>query len=142
MPASRGRSLAAAVVRMLVSGALYAEPGGCRPSRPVPVLAIHGTEDVVVPYGGRTPTVEWPLTMPPMPTWLAGWATRDGCPGDPAVFLDTPAATGFRWSGCRDGSEVVHYRINGGGHQAPRTIAGRPFAQVVRDFFTAHPLPG
>ena len=80
--------------------------------------------------------------MPPMPTWLAGWATRDGCPGDPAVFLDTPAATGVRWSGCRDGSEVVHYRINGGGHQAPRTIAGRPFAQVVRDFFTAHPLPG
>ncbi|HEX5879148.1 MAG TPA: hypothetical protein VF468_12670 [Actinomycetota bacterium] len=48
----------------------------------------------------------------------------------------------FRWSGCRDGGEVVHYRINGGGHQAPRTIAGRPFAQVVWDFFTAHPLPG
>jgi polyhydroxybutyrate depolymerase len=80
--------------------------------------------------------------MPPVPTWLAGWAARDGCPGDPAAFLDTPQATGFRWSGCRDGSEVVHYRINGGDHQAPRTIAGRPFAQVVWDFFAAHPLPG
>ena len=34
------------------------------------------------------------------------------------------------------------YRMNGGGHQAPRTIAGRPFAQVVWDFFAAHPLPG
>jgi poly(3-hydroxybutyrate) depolymerase len=70
------------------------------------------------------------------------WATRDGCPGEPAVFLDTPQATGVRWSGCRDGSEVVHFRINGGDHQAPRTIAGRPFAQVAWDFFAAHPLPG
>jgi hypothetical protein len=90
----------------VVSGALYAEPGECRPSRPVPLLDIHGTADPVVPYGGRTPTVEWPLPMPPVPTWLAGWATRDGCPGDPAAFLDTPrrpgsagaaAATAARW---------------------------------------------
>jgi hypothetical protein len=127
-------------------------PAGYRPGRAVPaVLLLHGnggsaadlgTDDVVVPYGGRTPTVGWPLAVPPMPTWLAGWATRDGCPGDPAVFLDTPAATGVRWSGCRDGSEVVHYRINGGDHQAHRTIAGRSFAQVVWDFFAAHPLPG
>jgi polyhydroxybutyrate depolymerase len=124
------------------AGALYAEPGECRPSRPVPVLAVHGTGDTVVPYGGRTPTVEWPLPMPPMPTWLAGWATRDGCQGDPAVFLDTPETSGFRWSGCRDGAEVVHYRINGGGHQVPRTIAGQPIAQVLWDFFAAHPLPG
>ena len=86
--------------------------------------------------------MEWPLLLPPVPSWLAGWATRDGCPGEPAVFLDTPQATGVRWSGCRDGSEVVHFRINGGDHQAPRTIAGRPFAQVAWDFFAAHPLPG
>ena len=62
--------------------------------------------------------------------------------GYPAVFLDTPQVSGFRWSGCRDGSEVVHFRINGGDHQAPRTIAGRPFVQVAWDFFAAHPLPG
>ncbi len=125
-----------------VAAALYTEPGECRPSRPVPVLAIHGTNDRVVPYGGRRPTVEWPLPMPPMPTWLGEWATRDGCPGDAAVFLDTPEATGFRWTGCRDGIEVIHYRINGGGHEAPRTIGGRPFAEVVWEFFAAHPLPG
>jgi polyhydroxybutyrate depolymerase len=126
----------------VVSGALYTEPGACQPSRPIPVLAIHGTNDEVVPYGGRRPTVEWPLPMLPMPTWLAEWATRDGCPGDAAVFLDTAEVTGVRWSGCRDGTEVVHLRINGGNHQAPRTIAGRPFAQVVWEFFAAHPLPG
>jgi polyhydroxybutyrate depolymerase len=126
----------------VVSGALYSEPGECRPSRPVPLLDIHGTDDVVVPYGGRTPTVDWPLPMPPVPSWLGGWAVRDGCPGDPGVFLDTPEATGVRWSGCRGGAEVVHYRMNGGDHQAPRTIAGRPFAEVVWAFFAAHPLAG
>ena len=50
--------------------------------------------------------------------------------------------TGMRRSGCRDGTEVVHYRLNGGGHQAPRAIAGQSFAEVVWDFFAAHPLPG
>jgi poly(3-hydroxybutyrate) depolymerase len=80
------------------------------------------------------------------PFWAAAgrveWATRDGCPGDAAVFLNTAEVTGVRWGGCRDGAEVVHYRINGGTHQAPRTIDGRSFAQVVWDFFAAHQLPG
>jgi polyhydroxybutyrate depolymerase len=126
----------------VVAGALYSEPGECEPSRAVPVLDIHGTRDMVVPYGGRTPTVEWPLPMPPVPNWLADWAARDGCPGEPAVFLDTPQVSGFRWSGCRDGAEVVHYRINGGEHQAPRAITGRPFAEAAWEFFAAHQLAG
>jgi len=50
--------------------------------------------------------------------------------------------SGFRWSGCRDGAEVVHYRVNGGDHQAPRAIDGRPFAEVAWEFFAAHPLGG
>jgi polyhydroxybutyrate depolymerase len=50
--------------------------------------------------------------------------------------------TGLRWTGCRDGTEVVHYRLNGGGHDLPTTIDRRPFAEVVWDFFAAHPLPG
>jgi polyhydroxybutyrate depolymerase len=123
-----------------VSGQLVAEPGGCRPSRPVPILAVHGTGDEVIPYGGRAADVESPLRLPALPAWLAGWAARDGCSVDSAVFLDTRAVTGVRWSGCRGGTEVVHYRINGGGHGAPRTIAGRSLAEVLWDFFAAHPM--
>jgi polyhydroxybutyrate depolymerase len=108
----------------------------------VAVLTIHGTNDVVVPYGGRRATVEWPLPMLPMPEWLGEWATRDGCPGDAALFLDTAQVTGVGWRGCRDGTEVLHSRINGGGHEAPRAIDGRPFARVVWAFFAAHPIPG
>jgi polyhydroxybutyrate depolymerase len=124
-----------------VSGQLVAEPGGCRPSRPVPILAVHGTGDTVIPYGGRAADPETPLRLPALPAWLAGWAERGGCTVDAAVFLDTGEVTGMRWSGCRAGAEVVHYRINGGGHGAPRTIAGRSFAEVLWDFFAAHPMP-
>jgi polyhydroxybutyrate depolymerase len=125
-----------------VAAALFTEPVECRPSRPIAVLSMHGTADEVLPYGGQDASVALPLPLPALPAWLGEWATRDGCPGDPAVFLDTAEVTGVRWSGCRDGTEVVHYRINGGTHQAPRAIAGRPFAEVVWEFFAAHPLPG
>jgi polyhydroxybutyrate depolymerase len=123
-----------------VSGQLVAEPGGCRPSRPVPVLAVHGTGDPVIPYGGRAADAEAPLRLPALPAWLAGWAARDGCTVDAAVFLDTAQVTGVRWSGCRAGAEVVHYRLNGGGHAPPRTVAGRPIAELLWDFFAAHPM--
>jgi polyhydroxybutyrate depolymerase len=125
-----------------VAAGLFTEAAECRPSRPIAVLSMHGTADEALPYGGQAASVASPLPLPALPTWLAEWATRDGCPDDPDVFLDTAEVTGVRWSGCRDGTEVVHYRINGGGHQAPRAIAGRPFAEVVWDFFAAHPLPG
>jgi hypothetical protein len=62
--------------------------------------------------------------------------------GGPTVFLDTPEVSAFRWGGCRDSAELVHYRINGGNHQAPRTIAGQPIADVLWDFVAAHPIPG
>jgi polyhydroxybutyrate depolymerase len=42
-----------------VSGALNVD--GCRPARPLPVLAIHGTADHAVPYGGGPPA------KPPFP---------------------------------------------------------------------------
>jgi polyhydroxybutyrate depolymerase len=125
-----------------VSGQLVAEPGGCRPSRPVPILAVHGTGDEVIPYGGRAADIERPLRLPALPAWLAGWAARNGCTVDSAVFLDTGEVTGVRWSGCRQGTEVVHYRINGGGHPPPRTVAGHAPAEILWDFFAAHPMPG
>jgi polyhydroxybutyrate depolymerase len=94
-----------------VAAGLFTEPAGCRPSRPVSVLSMHGTADEVLAYSGQPASVASPLPLPDLPTWLAEWATRDGCPGDPAVFLDTAEVTGVRWTGCRDGTEVVHYRL-------------------------------
>ena len=36
-----------------VAGAFYRIPGGCNPSRPIPVLEIHGQADQFAPYDGN-----------------------------------------------------------------------------------------
>jgi hypothetical protein len=72
----------------VVSGALYAEPGECRPSRPVPLLDIHGTDDPVVPTpagprpsSGRCPCRRYP------PGWPAGPSPRSsGTSSPPTPF--------------------------------------------------------
>jgi polyhydroxybutyrate depolymerase len=124
------------------AGNFYAVPGGCTPSRPAPILDFHGTADPVVPYSGipAAQNPQWPL--PSIPKWLEGWATRDGCTGGPAIFLRVPGVTGEQWTRCRDGADVIHYRLENGGHTLPATLAGRATTGVIWQFFQAHPLPG
>ena len=67
-------------------------PADCSPSRPVPILAIHGTADQFVPYdGGPGPaldTLKWNaestrafagLPYAPVTDTLGEWAAIDGC---------------------------------------------------------------
>ncbi|HZO73046.1 MAG TPA: PHB depolymerase family esterase [Ktedonobacteraceae bacterium] len=124
-----------------VSGNFYTIPGGCHPSRPISVLNIHGTADALLPYNGFSPDLDpsWPL--PPIPQWLQEWAGRDGCNPAPQVFLHTPQVMGEQWTGCQDGTAIVHYRIEGGGHSWPGPLAGRPFQAIIWNFFQAHPIP-
>jgi polyhydroxybutyrate depolymerase len=124
------------------SGNFYALPGGCTPSRPAPILNFHGTADPVVPYDGipAAQNPQWPL--PSIPDWLQGWAARDGCASGPAVFLRAPGVTGEQWTGCRGDTAVIHYRLDGGGHTLPATLAGRATTDVIWQFFQAHPLSG
>ena len=97
-----------------VCGDFFTLPGGCHPSRPVPLLYIHGTADPLLPYYTGVSSPDWPL--PPIPQWLQQWALRDGCTTGPVIFLQQPKVTGEQWSDCKRDSIVVHYRIEGGGH--------------------------
>lgn len=95
-----------------VGGAYTNFPGGCNPTRPIPVVSFHGLEDRVVPYEGRTDMVLFPVR-----DWIADWARRDGC----AEMLDIdgdPIST-MSYSDCDAGSEVVLYTIDNGGHTWP-----------------------
>jgi polyhydroxybutyrate depolymerase len=125
-----------------VAGNFYAIPGGCHPGRPVAILDYHGTADPVVSYVG-IPTREvpdWPL--PSIPRWLASWAARDSCSATASVFSQSVHLTGIRWTGCRDGVEIIHYREEGAGHVwPPPRDDGLMAAQVMWQFFQAHPLP-
>ncbi|HEV2459660.1 MAG TPA: PHB depolymerase family esterase [Ktedonobacterales bacterium] len=123
------------------SGNYYALPGGCHPSRPVPLVVFHGTADGTVPYDGipAYESPDWPL--PSIPEYLHDWAVRDGCTAGPSVFLSSGGVTGERWTGCGGSATVVHYRVEGGRHSLPGSVGGTSAQETIWDFFVAHPLP-
>jgi polyhydroxybutyrate depolymerase len=125
------------------------DPQGCNPSRPVPVIAIHGTADRFVPYDGSVGTAALGLPAPDGsgktlgqsgldttkkgPTILdntTAWALRNGCDANPA---ETPVAadvTKISFS-CPPGAEVVLYRVTEGGHAWPGSDFTKSIASVV-----------
>jgi polyhydroxybutyrate depolymerase len=125
-----------------VAGNVYVIPSACDPGRPVAILDFHGTADRTVPYvKTQSPTTAGsPLSS--IQSWLTQWAARDGCASTPLVFYRNGQLTGMRWSGCQGGVEVVHYREQGARHVWPAPRAdGLTAAQVIWQFFQAHPLP-
>ncbi len=129
-----------------VAGAYTELPGGCHPSRPVPVIAFHGVIDPIVPYEGN-PDINFPAIQ----TWAADWAARDQCDPTPQVVEGTVGAvTGVRYTGCAENAEVVLYTIADGGHTWPggfpipffvgKTSEDIDASATMWAFFSAHPL--
>jgi polyhydroxybutyrate depolymerase len=110
---------------------------GCRPSKTVSILEVHGTADQVVPYYGTSAKIspQWPL--PSITHWISTWARRDHCHGRPATNT-ADHQTQFRYQHCGSGSQVILYRLNGAGHAYPRQLAGRPADAVIYQFFNTH----
>jgi polyhydroxybutyrate depolymerase len=141
----------AAIVSL--AGATYTEPDDCRPSGPVAVLQIHGTEDDVVEWGGGTLTGIGPPgtslgAYPGAEVSAATWAKYDRCSSplaDTGALVDVddairgpmgPAeATVARSGRCAEGGGVELWAIVRGGH-GPELSAS--FRGSVLDFFDAH----
>jgi polyhydroxybutyrate depolymerase len=70
-----------------VAPALFTEPVECRPSRAVPLLAVHGTADEVLPYGGQGASVASPL--PPCRLYPPGWPSGRPATAAPATRLSS-----------------------------------------------------
>jgi polyhydroxybutyrate depolymerase len=97
-----------------VSGAYYPLPEGCHPSRPLPVMEIHGAADPSAPYDGNPD-----LRIAAVQDYLHGWTARDQCTGNPTTFFQKEDVTGIEWTHCADGTIVRHYRISDGVHSWP-----------------------
>ena len=128
------------------------------PGRPVSVMYLQGTEDPLVPYhsgnvarGKRGRLIDTEIA-------LGLWRTSNSCRSDPAIsqLPDTDPGDGctvtvHTWTGGQGGSDVVLYRIEGGGHTwpggsqyLPRWLIGRvcgdvDATEVIWKFFTEHP---
>lgn len=96
-----------------VAGAFYEFPGGCHPSRPVPIIAFHGTADPLVNFNGNPR-----LGLPKIITWASEWAARNGCTTTEAI-PPQGEVSGIHYMGCKGDADVVLYRIEGGGHTWP-----------------------
>lgn len=108
-----------------VTGSIFTTQygGNCHPTRPVPVMQIHGTNDPTVPYAGSS-------TMMPIDTIVKYWVTKNNCNTTP-TFSNVPntsttdgcTAEHYKYLNGTSGSSVELYKIIGGTHTWP----GFPF---------------
>lgn len=129
----------------------------CNPTRPVPVLHIHGTQDACYPFDGGWGPLSL-LTFEAVPLTIQNWVTRNGCEaGAPTQVFSSGAASCVLYP-CAKTAEVELCTIDGGGHYWPGgdDWAGSTFLcganQGVRSsdiiandamwsWFQAHPMP-
>jgi polyhydroxybutyrate depolymerase len=140
----------------MVAPAQALPPDWCRATRPVPLIAFHGTADSLVPYnGGRFGDPLNPVkpVFPAMRGFVASWAGRNQCTAGPVESTVAPAVTRLEHRGCADGASVVLYSVDGGGHTWP---GGKPLPEwrvgpnsnsidatgEMWAFFGAHPRRG
>lgn len=105
--------------------------GRCRPSQPIPILFIHGTEDRLMPWGGGEVAGSAFLgrgkgQVISSPETVRFFARNNGCRSVPVTerLPDTVADDNTRveidrFEGCRHGANVIAYRVIGGGHTWP-----------------------
>jgi polyhydroxybutyrate depolymerase len=98
----------------------------CEPTRPLPVLEIHGLRDGVVPYAGEKNTGAGNVG-----DYLNDWRARDHC--SPGARRSQPAhnVQELRWT-CADGRVVAHDRVVDGQHGWPGENSFKPFSSTVR----------
>jgi len=127
-----------------------------RPAKPVSVLAINGTRDPLVPYeGGGVGLHHKRGEVLSVARTLDFWVAADNCSPKPET-TDIPNVDPHdgikvvceRYSGGRDSSEVILYRVEGGGHTWPsgarrvarfgKTARDIDATEVIWEFFASH----
>jgi polyhydroxybutyrate depolymerase len=123
-----------------VEGALNVD---CRPTAPVSVIIFHGTADRLVPFsGGSTPyQIGARRTDNSVAAAVDFWVKQNGCTLTPEHQESAEAHTDI-YSGCRNGTGVALYAVQGGRHMWPGTPASTnkvPATDLMWAFFAAHP---
>ena len=120
----------------------------CQPSRTVPAMEIHGTEDSVVPYDGLAGTAE------PIEDVIAFWVNHNNCSSsfetieiDDINVNDNSTVTLNYYKECDDDTEVLFAIVDGGGHTWPKsplllgmTNLDYDASQEIWNFFEKHKI--
>ncbi len=117
------------------------------PTRPVPILAFHGTADRINPYlGGSTP--RWDESVEQS---ARDWAVANGMPEPPEVVAVSPTLTRTTYGAEGKPGEVTLFTSKGAGHTWPggylglllRLLLGRTSTEIdatsrIWEFAQAH----
>ncbi len=139
-----------AAIASVTGSMAFEQFDNCSPSRPVPIMEIHGTADLTVPYNGAFGFI------PPIPEIIDFWAMHNQC-GQPVLSdfpdintddMSTVSATSY--TDCQDDTEVLLYTVENGGHSWPGAYVFPEFgatnldinaSQHIWEFFTRHSHP-
>lgn len=125
-------------------GGLY-HPEGCKPSRPVPYIAYHGTDDMVVPFDGDGESVLLGADSDPalqvffeqvMPEEFLEFAADAGCDPSPSVSTIDDVIR-YDYSGCLDDTPMTFFEVTGGGHTWPNWPIAAAVEATLGDTTTA-----
>jgi len=119
-----------------LAGVLLTDP--CQPAQPVSILQIHGLKDNAIPYaGGVGGLATGKIEFPSVEKGIATWVGLDGCSSSPTTEKKD-LLTHTIYSSCRAGTAVELYTHDALGNSWP-SIYVFPAAQMIWDFFNAHP---
>jgi polyhydroxybutyrate depolymerase len=99
------------------------------PSRPVPVISVHGKADTVVPYDGGHPQLPGQppseVELPSAHEMALRWVAHNGCRPGPSRSRAGPVVT-RTWGHCDRGAKVRLISIDRWPHEYPTAAAGAP----------------
>ncbi len=129
------------------------------PKEPVSVVLMNGTDDPLVPYKGGRMGVKDRGEIIGVDEIVKKWVAKNGCEkGGAETLPDADPKDGCRiertvYPGGKNGTEVVLYKVEGGGHTwpggsqyLPERIIGKVCKDIVSpkviwEFFVKHPKP-
>jgi polyhydroxybutyrate depolymerase len=113
----------------------------CNPSKPIPVLQIHGTNDAIVNYNGAAGVNKSVADV------LAFWNTKNNCPSTPTTTAmpdvnttDASTVDSIQYAPCANNTRVQHLKITNGGHQWPNAAGLSGIGTINKDINTAQSI--
>ena len=140
----------------------------CQPASPIAVVAIQSVNDPLVPFNGgqvkENARIGEGGSVASARATQELWRAADGCGSQPGVTTlpvrvnDGTSVVRRQFPGCKSGTDVVWYEIQGGGHRWPphqaatpaEKLAARLFGmssqnidatETIWQFFKSHPKP-
>ena len=119
-----------------VTGSVFNDQlNNCTPSRAVPVMQIHGTNDANVNFNGI------PLFAPSIPELVDYWVDHNNCSTTPDIVeipnintTDDSTVEKLEYNNGDEGSMVWFYIVENGGHTWPDGFINLPDLVTNRDF--------